>query len=182
LAIARHQDHAGLGRAVGGEEGEPCFAGLRGDTDDASAAALGQHLASGGAHAEEDAAQVDGDRTVEPLVCHLHERHRRVADAGVVDCDVDSPEALHCGGEERLDVCRLADVAGVRVDVGAVLFGDLRRLGEAVGVQVQQRQLRAFKGEALGDAAADAASGAGDQGDFVLQEHSSAPSRGLRSG
>ena len=64
----------GLRRAVGPEHREARLAGLRGDADDAPAPTLLDHLLGGRAHAEEDAAQVDGNRPVEPLVRHHVQR------------------------------------------------------------------------------------------------------------
>jgi hypothetical protein len=162
-----HEDDACLRGAVRREHGETGLAGLRGHADDPATATLCDHLAARCAHAEEDAAQINSDRAVEAFVGHLNERKRWVADAGVVDGDVDAAEALDGLREESLDFG--GDATSACVSILAVLAELGGRFVESGLVHVDEREFCAFPGEANGDTPTDAAAAAGNQSDTVLE-------------
>ena len=90
-------------------------------------------------------------------------------DAGIVDQDRDPPDLFG-------DLLGHFDAILAPGDVECETFGEaagiadfLRRLGCCLGVDVEQRHLRALTGIALRDRAPDSGSGAGDGGDVVLQ-------------
>ena len=99
-------------------------------------------------------------------------------DARIVDKDVDAPELLDRGGDERLRSLGRSDVAGVG-DGGAAGGGDLgydRGRGLGVGAvslhraaEVVDDDARAAFGEQPRVGAADPASRAGDDGDASVE-------------
>ncbi len=113
---------------------------------------------------------VDRDHAIPRILRHVDNRQRRVADAGVVHQHVEPAEAPDRGIEEALHVGARADVALHRDALRTWNFGleQRRRLVEMRLFDVDERQLRAFAGEAQRHAAADATSAAGDQCDAVL--------------
>ena len=115
---------------------------------------------------------VDHIRPVRPA--HLVEDDV-AQDAGVVDQDVDAAEGVERGLDDQVGVLRLGD--GERGGDGlaaGLLDGRDRILRRTVvgaralqaGADVADHHARAFAREHLGDGAADAAAGAGDDGDF----------------
>src|SRR5690606_28173665 len=103
-------DHTVLGGAVGAGMRHAGFRGLGGDVDDAPATALGDHRLRSVLGAQERAAQVDPEHRVPFLDIHVHDGLHQVADAGVVDEDVDAAEALHDPCDHRLDLAFLQHV------------------------------------------------------------------------
>src|SRR5690606_30397748 len=88
-----------------------------------------------------------------------------VNDAGVVDEDVDvAGKGLAGFPDQAADLGRIADVAGNETGVGAEMLC-LQRASPLV--DVGENDLRAFPHEALGDAEANAARGARDDGDLA---------------
>ena len=87
-------------------------------------------------------------------------------DAGIAHADVDAPEGLHGRVDQRLDLLRIAHVAGDEPRIVAQLL----RLGAAAGrIEIAQDDFRALLNEGLGAGEPDASRGSGDDGDFVLQ-------------
>ena len=88
-------------------------------------------------------------------------------DAGVVHQDVHMAEFFSGKGHHGLDFGGLAHVGAVVGHLGAKR-GDflLRRLGVAKTVE---HDVGALGGQRFGDAQADAAGGAGDEGGFIFQ-------------
>jgi len=123
----------------------------------------------GGLDGEHGAAGVDGERPVEFLLRHVG-HGGAVADAGVVDEDVERAEFFNCGGDEALDV-RDACHVGLYCDGAATRAFDsgdgFGRLSGAVAMVDNDGS--AGGGEGFGDGAADAAGCAGDDGDFFLE-------------
>ena len=107
------------------------------------------------------------------------ERLRQVADAGVVDQDVEPAEVRLGGLDHRAHVGGLADVDTQRP----------RRVADARGhvaarprrLQVGDQHLRAFGDELARDAGAEARAAAGDDRHLVLQSHV-APSSAVLDG
>src|SRR5690606_3173103 len=139
-----------------------------GDVDDAAVPA-GLHARQGAADGMEGGRKVDGDDGV-PLLDRerLHARH--VLDAGVVDQDVDAPEARLGGGHQGLDLVGTAEVGVMEVHLAA-MHGDLcARLGDLVRcAQAVEHDAAAGLRQALGDRQADATGGSGNEGDLVLE-------------
>ncbi|MOA20137.1 hypothetical protein D3C78_1405620 [compost metagenome] len=102
------------------------------------------------------------------LVGHLLD-HVVPGVAGVVDDDVDAAEAFHRGLDEAVGEVRSGDAAhaGDGFAAGGADFRD-HFLGGS-GVQVVDHDFRAIGGQLQGDLTADAAAGAGYQGDFAFE-------------
>ncbi len=114
------------------------------------------------------ALQVHGDDLIELLLGHL--AHRRVSgDAGVVDHDVQTAEALDRGGHQRVDLVGVGHIAahGQRHFVAAELFG--RRLGRTE-VQIAQHHARTLGDEPLRDGESQALRTARDDGGLTGQQ------------
>ena len=97
--------------------------------------------------------------------------HRRGADAGVVEQQVQAAVGLADAGEERLDTGGIGDVAGYRQGFAALLPGfcgeGLQRFGATGG----EDHAKAVLQQAEGDGAADALGGTGDEGDGASGGH-----------
>ena len=140
---------------------------------DDAAPVIGQHAGQCQARGVEGAGQVDGDDGV-PLLHGevLHAGH--VLDAGVVDQDVHAAE-LGCGVLEHvLDLRGAAHVRAVVGHAGACGLAGGQHLGaRTVHVaKAVEHDVRPLARERLGDAQADAAGGAGDEGGFAVQHES----------
>ena len=161
-------DDAVLGRDIGRLERRGDEAVRRGDVDDAAPLAR-PHRRAAPARVVWNA----DDRLMARIASHFADRElldrRHELDAGVVDEDVDLAERL-----ERLRTCRRSRGLG---HVGAVIATltpcsepilaaprDLLGLAEAV-----EHDVGAGRGERPGDAEADAAGRAGDQGNLALE-------------
>jgi hypothetical protein len=108
------------------------------------------------------------------LFGHFGNEDGRVADAGVVDEDIEPAEAGDGVIEELLDVGAAADVAA-EGDVAGIRAGGVELGGGFVEMgllDVDEGELRAFASEAERDAGSDAAAAAGDQCYAVLEDHS----------
>ena len=82
---------------------------------------------------------------------------------GVVDQDVEAPEALQRGVDQALEVVRPAGVRGDGCGGAGMGVVDALRLRVEVGLfAAREDHFRAAIGERVGDRAADAAAGAGD--------------------
>jgi len=81
----------------------------RGDVNDASAAALGDHLLRGDLGAEEGALEIDVEHALVLLLGGV-EHGGAGFHAGVVDDDVEAAEILDCSIDEFLEVSGFADV------------------------------------------------------------------------
>ena len=92
---------------------------------------------------------------------------RHVLDAGVVDQDVDRTDRAHGVGHHVLDLGGLAHVGAVVADLAAE-GGDLA-LGRVDVAEAIEHDVGALAGQHLGDAQADAAGRAGDEGGLSLQ-------------
>ena len=96
---------------------------------------------------------------------------RRVggADAGVVDEDVDAPELLDGGVDERLAVLGLGDVGGDRDRAAARRLDELLGLLELLDAPRAERDVGAGLSQRLGERHPEAGRGAGDDRDLVVQ-------------
>ena len=117
----------------------------------------------------EDAFDVDGEEPVELVVgdvLQLFVEH----DPGVVDQDVEPAEVIEGGVEEGFDLLGIADV-GLDGDGPAPGFfdGGDGGVGVVTAGTVVDDHACPGRGEGAGDGGPDAAGGAGDEGDFVLQ-------------
>src|SRR6266851_6284006 len=139
----------------------------RGDVDDAAAIAL-EHVAGGGARAEEGAGGVDRH---DALPIRQRQLDRRLADgdAGAVDEHIEAAVMLEDVGEDAVDFRRVGDVERMRLGLAGG-SGDFRgTLGAGLGVAVEHRDAGADTGEGEGDGAADAAGAAGDERDLAVE-------------
>src|SRR5262249_44107504 len=135
--------------------------------EDAAAVALRLHRLQAGLEGQEHALEGDGQHLV-PLGRIDVGDHREGVDAGGLDQGVDAAEARQRGLHDRLVVGRATDVhaEGHGLGTGREAGGG----GLALGLQgVGDDQPGALLGEHLGDAGADAAGGADDDGGLVLQ-------------
>jgi hypothetical protein len=120
---------------------------------------------------EVDRLHVDREDAVERRLGDLQQRLVGHRVAGVVDQDVepaegaDRPldEALHVAVDGHVRLVEFGRAAG-----GDDLVGDARAAGP---VDVVDDEVRALLGETLGDALAEARSGAGDDRDLGLESH-----------
>ena len=157
---AGERHHAGLGRGVVGLALLGAPAEHRGVVHDRALAAL-VHVGQHGAQAAERA----GERHVEHLgpllVGHVGDQ-AVAAEAGVVHPDVDVAEVLERGGEQRLHVVLVGDVAAQRDRAGAELLAErVGGLAEPALVGVGDDDAGALEQAATGERAADAGAGGG---------------------
>jgi hypothetical protein len=118
-------------------------------------------------HGVEGRAQVDRDDRVPALGREVLDIGDEL-DAGVVDQDVHAAEPGLAGLHQRGDLCRLAHVGTVVAHVGRPSGLDLG-LG-AVGIaEAVEHDLGALGSQGLGDAQADAAGGASDEGSLSCE-------------
>jgi hypothetical protein len=88
-----------------------------------------QHQLDLAPHGQEDAAEVDRDEPVELVVGDLDDRLAGLLDAGVVDRDVEPPEALDHGRERGVDVLGARHVATQGEGLPAVRLDPSRGVG-----------------------------------------------------
>ncbi len=142
----------------------------RADVDDAAFA--GAERREEGLRHVEDAVEVERDDVVPVLRHRLGLRGEGVAagDAGIVDEDRDLTDLFGHLACERKAVLAPGDVERKALGLAA-RFPDLAGgLRGGVGVDVEQHHLRALAGIAGGDRAADAGTGARDDGDVVCKQ------------
>jgi hypothetical protein len=112
------------------------------------------------------------------VLVQTFERLRFVADAGVVDEDVQRPEEALGSIEHVLRVAGAADVG--TPGAGHVLAAERRcRCLGSVAAQIDQQHLRALGDELARNACTEAGTGAGDDRDLVFQSHRGISSRFL---
>src|SRR5690606_38708782 len=151
----------------------------RGDADDAARAALHHPLHRRAGQAE-IAFQVDLDDGLEVLVLHPHQQ-AVLGDAGVGDQDVQR----RAGGffsprHQAIDRGRVRQVGGGVMGALAQLLGEIGQHGFA---RARQHDSRALGVQGARDGPADAAGGAGHQGDFAGKvEHLISPKWRVVSG
>ena len=164
-ADARQMHHAGLGDGVGDRSRAALQTGDRRRVDDRSAAAF-LHERNRIAHAERDGSQQQVHRAVPRLARHVLDRVGAAAGAGIVEQDVEAAELVLRRLHRRLDVVFLRDVAVVKLHLAVEAAFQLAAL---VVLDVGGEDACAFGDEQLDRAAPDAGTGAGDDGDLVLQ-------------
>ena len=108
----RKTDHAVLGGDIGRGERKTGFRRLAADVDDATAASLRDHALSGMLDAEERPAQVHTEHRIPVGLSELHRRLHEVADAGVVDHDVERTVAGDSLVDQSLDLRLLQHITG----------------------------------------------------------------------
>ena len=177
---AGHHQHRRLRRAVGHAAGVGREPADRGDVDDA-ARALGQELARGGPHAVEDAGLHDADRFVPGLVGRLRDGRADVADARVVDDDVEASEIARDGCERRVDLCRDAHVDRVAACLHAKRAQRLGRPLARGRVPLGDRDVAALGRELVRDGEAETGTGSRDDGDAPLKHSHAGERYGLRA-
>ena len=134
-------------------------------------------VAQDGPRGQKGVIEVDGEQLLPVGEFELLQR-RHDLDPGIAHQDVDAPEGLGRGGDPSFDLAFTAHVHrdAQRPSVGRGQLGGCR-FGRG-RIEIGDHDLRALAGESAGDLLADAARGAGDDGDFVLQAHDAL----LRSG
>jgi hypothetical protein len=136
----------------------------------AAAAAGGDHGAHGRAGGEEGAVHVDGHQALPVFVLEVDQRADDL-DAGIADQHVEPAPSGHGGGHAGIDLRFVGDVHH-HGHGGAASGVDFGRCGQAgVEREVGDADLGAFAGKLQRDFFANAAGGAGDQGDFVFELH-----------
>ena len=120
--------------------------------------------------ADERPAEVDRHHPIPLLVGDLGEL-AELLDAGVVDQDQHRAEVgsdLRHGGFHRGTVRDVDDIAG---DLRAFAAQAVDLYLDLIGGDVEYRDLRATRGECLGDGQAEASGTAGDDGGGVFEPH-----------
>jgi len=100
---------------------------------------------------------------IEALLGEVGEPVRAGADAGVVECAVESPVARQCLVDQRSGVGGRADVAVTVLDVGAVAAQLLRELGQTVIRARAEHQGRTLATDQARGRGADTSAGADDR-------------------
>ena len=150
----------GLGGGIIALAGIAGGAHHRGDLDDA-APALFHHAAQHGARQAEGGGEIDRDHLVPFLVLHAHEEIV-AGDAGIVDQDVDAarrPRLPPPWAGLRPRRCRRDWPAAMKARAPSSASSCFQRFGAGAG----QNHRGALGVQRLGDGAADAAGGAGDE-------------------
>ena len=155
-----------LGNAVGADHGGAAQAADGGDDHDRAVAALG-HLRDR-LRAEPDVAlDVGAHDLVEGLVLDVEQRAVIGVDRGVADEDVDLAVMLCGARDQRLDFLAARDVAGDDMGVAAGLLDAFGDFVTGVRLAAGDHDFGAELCQQLRRGTADAAAGAGDDGDFA---------------
>src|SRR5262249_44706066 len=167
----REEIHRSLRGIVPGQPRARPNPGGRADIDDYARLLLA-HQRYDRMREQEDRFDVDRHEAIEFSLLHLEHGPPHVAHAGVVDENVDSPKRVDGRLDAGLYVRALGDVAahGDRL-VADRSCGLPRRLG----IDVDDRNTRAFACERLGDAFAEARCRAGDERNLVVETHAGPP-------
>ena len=161
--------HPGLGNSVGGVGFPGAAAVYRRGADDGAAVALRDHGSGGLLRAEVETLEADIEVGV-PVVFAQFEKVLTGAAVGIVGEDVDTVEAGDKGCEHPRDLRAVGDSAGEEFGLAAHGADQAQGLlGVVVVVEVVDADIAAGCGEGQGDAAADAALAAGDEGFFAAQ-------------
>ena len=108
------------------------------------------------------AVQVDLDNLL-PVLLGLVEQRLRDRNAGIVDDDGDGTECRGCLVERRVDACRIRYVERDGLDVDAVTRQRILHRAQRLDTPRGDCDIGARRREGLGEMAAQAAVGAGDQ-------------------
>jgi hypothetical protein len=119
---------------------------------------------------EPDAAQVGGHHLVVLLLGEVNEPVAALADAGVVERGVDPAVPIDGGVDDRLDVCRVRDVAGLMGDAVSLLLEPVTEGRESVGRAGTEHDGGAFLAEDLCGVRTDAGARTQDQHHLVGQQ------------
>ncbi len=169
----RDEVHGSLGRIVPGQSRPRADPAGRADIDHA-AAALPPHQRHDRIHHVKDRLHIDVEDLVELRLGQLEQRLVAKAPAGIVDDDIESAEPVGRDLHGSIDIGSFGDVAGHRDRRGAG-FG--RYLLDALGVEVEQHDLRTLAGEAPRDLGAVTGRRTRHQGRLSVQAHLNPPSR-----
>src|SRR6185295_14674692 len=112
---------------------------------------------------------VAGHDLVPRIVAHVHHRAEVGIDGRIADQRVDAAPLLDGGVDQRLQVLLATDVAGVRDRFAALRANRGDDCLAGFELAARDHDFRAVLREALGDRAADAATGAGDERDLAGQ-------------
>src|SRR5581483_3516693 len=163
--VLREVDHRRLGGVVDTDEAAVVHPADGGDVDDVAAVLL--HVAAvGELGPHQQAAQVDLEGLVVAGQVDVDGLAEVRVGGGVVDEDVEGPEALERGVDRGLGLVGLAGVGGDHVDLAVDLGG---RLLQLVLLARGQHHLGAGFGHRLGDGEADALGGTGDKGCLAVE-------------
>jgi hypothetical protein len=164
----REIDDPGLGDAVGCASGAALLTRDRRNTDDAAAATARGHGACGGLSANEGAGEIDVQHAPPRIVAVLQER-RAVDDAGVVDMNVQSAEALHRMVDGGLCGSGISDIERLEHGSPPVAREGGDGLDGGIRIGIGHHHACALGCEAFGDRPADALGGSGDESDLVFE-------------
>ena len=134
------------------------------------ATVLGLEAGQGGGDAVQHAADVDVDHPVPFLDLHTVEARQR-HQPGIADQHVDAAKFRFGCGNEGLDIGAVGDVERAEGDRAAGSIEFVGKRCQPVGAAGAQHQLRAACCQQPGRALANAAAGAGDRDDLVLDSH-----------
>jgi len=168
---AREHAHAAFSKAVGRIIGHRPVLVHRGDIDDATAAALLDHLLGCDLRAKKGALEIDGQNPVVLILGCVEDRSAGF-NASIVHHDVQPTELAYRRIDELLQV---RELAYIRIDANGPIAEPtdlpLERLGRLRMDHVVDDDARLLPGEFKHDRLADPAVAAGDDGNLVLQRH-----------
>ena len=142
------------------------------DIDNAARAALA-HADGGLLHTKKSAFQIDVDYRV-PVRFGEFMQHGVAIDSGVIHQNIYRAKRLFGLGKQRFNLCFFSDIAVDKQRLCA-RFAQGSGGGFAVRIAIGDNHSRAFPRKHLGNAKADTARGAGDNGGFTGKFHSNVP-------
>src|SRR5215470_1764755 len=166
----RQSDEARLRRGVVGLPRVAHGTGGGGDIDDAPAGLRAHHRLAGGARHQKSAFEICLDHAIPILVLHSDEQ-TITRDAGVVDENVETSEALARGVHETFGVLATSGVGDEARGRSAVLHELLQRDVQPIGVAAGNDDARTALEHPRRDGEPDAARAPRHDGDLARQTH-----------
>ena len=120
-------------------------------------------------HGEEHAQQIDLEKAAHHRCFDRRQFEKRLPDAGVVHRDIEPVEAVKREPDESRGGALIGHVAGQRGQLDAPSAQGARHIAEFTRVDVAQHKPRAFIGEALRRATAEAPRGARNENGFASE-------------
>src|SRR6056297_1435271 len=158
-ARLRQRDHGEFRSAIRRDIVEPLPAGDAGGVDDLALSALGDHLAGGFLHTDHAAQTIDAHDEIPVFLGHIEEIHRPVH-AGIVELDIQPAKDAnrvrdHC--PDLYAVCHIdCRMRHTRICARRARGVGIRDLGNLVGIDVRETDIRTFVQQRLANGAANA--------------------------